>query len=128
VTGGLVSVWGAVARGWLMPLTGWAAIALEILPMLEEEAKKRQIEHGNTAPGRKKTLKEKIPEVFQGTQARDHAASIMSVNPRYVSDAKKLQLESACQIDKLKTLTGADGKRYPAEMPRQKPRRTARRR
>ena len=42
-----------------------AAVAAELEPFFAEDAKRRQKEHGGTAPGKPKTLKEKIPEVIQ---------------------------------------------------------------
>jgi len=69
-----------------------AAIAVEALPLLEEQAKKRQIAGAqlgaaltnNASPER---LPEKIPE---GEEARAKAATLTGTNPRYVSDAKKI--------------------------------------
>jgi ParB-like chromosome segregation protein Spo0J len=58
-----------------------AAIAVGLLPHLEEEAKSRM---QLAAEG-----KEIIPDLQKG-QARDHAAKITQSNPRYVGDAKKL--------------------------------------
>jgi hypothetical protein len=61
-----------------------AVVALDVLPMLEVEAKERQ----RWTP----TNVEIIPplEDEQG-KARDKAAEIAQTNPRYVQDAKKLQ-------------------------------------
>jgi hypothetical protein len=70
-----------------------AAIAVDLLPHLEAEARERQREHGDTAPGRARTLTEKIPEVSDG-EAREHAAKIMKVNPHYISEAKTLSQEA----------------------------------
>lgn len=42
-----------------------AAVAVDMLPMLEAEAKERQRNHGGTAPGKSKTLPQKIEEVSQ---------------------------------------------------------------
>jgi len=53
----------------------------------------RQREHGGTAPGLAKTLPEIIPEVNEG-EAREQAAAMTGTNPRYVSDAKKLQADA----------------------------------
>jgi N6-adenosine-specific RNA methylase IME4 len=66
-----------------------AAIAVSLLPLLEEEAKERVREHGGTAPGKQKTPVSKIPQVFG--KSRDQAAKIVGVNPHYVSDFKKIQ-------------------------------------
>ena len=65
-----------------------AAAAVELLPLLQQKAKKRQRQHGRTAPGRSRiTLPEKIPEVlFEGGEAREEAARLTGANPRYVSD------------------------------------------
>jgi hypothetical protein len=52
-----------------------AVIALDILPMLEAEAKERQRIHGDTAPGRGLTLVQKVAPVIEG-KARDHAARL----------------------------------------------------
>jgi len=47
------------------------------LANIKEEAKKRQQEHGNTAPGRpKETLRDNCPEVFKPAKDREHAPSI----------------------------------------------------
>jgi hypothetical protein len=48
-----------------MAQPGAAAIGAEIDPMLAEEAKERQKEHGKTAPGRKKeSLEAILPQVI----------------------------------------------------------------
>lgn len=66
-----------------------AALAVSVLPILEEEARQRQA-HGQTAPGR--TLPAIVPEAFgdNSGDSRDAAASMFSTSPRYVSDAKRL--------------------------------------
>ena len=66
-----------------------ATVALDLMPILEKEARARQA-HGGTAPG--KTLKGKIPGALSG-QARDQAAKVVHVDPTYVSAAKKLKQE-----------------------------------
>jgi len=58
-----------------------AVLALDILPLTEAEARKRQ--------GTRNDIQERIPE-SQQAQSRDHAAQAVGVNPRYVSDAKVL--------------------------------------
>ncbi len=60
-----------------------AALAVEVLPMLEDEARKRQ-GHRNDLPN----LVEIFPQSDRG-KARDQAADLTGTNPRYVSDAKK---------------------------------------
>ena len=66
-----------------------ACVATDMLPWLEKESKERQREHGGTAPGKARTLPEKLPEV-KG-ESREKAAKAVSVNPHYVADAKKLK-------------------------------------
>lgn len=66
-----------------------AAIAVQMLPLLEAEAKERQREHGGTAPGRIRTVPEKFQEVLGG-EAAEQAAKLFGTNARYVYDAKKL--------------------------------------
>ncbi len=70
-----------------------AAIAVDVLPLLEREARGRQraaAEQTNLALGRQaaETLPEKLPEA---SEARSQAAAVFSINPHYVSDAKKLK-------------------------------------
>lgn len=67
-----------------------SALAVDLLPELEAEAKERQA-HGSTAPG--KALVEKVPQASQ-PKARDRAAELVQVNERYVSDAKKIAAQS----------------------------------
>ena len=76
------------------------AVAVELLPHLEAEARERQA-HGQTAPGA--TLKEKLPEAFADSgQARDHAAKLVGTNPRYVSDAKSLAKNEPALFEQVK--------------------------
>lgn len=67
-----------------------AAAAVLAEPLYAKEARKRQREHGGTAPGRK-SLTENLPEV-KG-ESRDQAAQAFGVSGRYVSHAKKLHEE-----------------------------------
>jgi hypothetical protein len=68
-----------------------AAIAVELLPWLEKEAKERQRRHGGTAPGRAAgTLMENVPGVSRGP-AREVAAKLCRVNSRYVSDLARVK-------------------------------------
>lgn len=71
-----------------------AAIAIASLPLLETEAKERE-----------RMGKEKIPDPDEKGQARDKAAKIVGVNPRYVSDAKKIKEQSPATFEKLKAGT-----------------------
>jgi hypothetical protein len=69
-----------------------AAVATNSLPLLEAEAKERQ----KLSSGRPKKGEEIIPQVNSDRepQARDKAAKLVGVNPRYVSDAKKIKEQS----------------------------------
>jgi N6-adenosine-specific RNA methylase IME4 len=66
-----------------------AVIALDVLPLLEEEARERQ-GHGQTAPG--KTLSQRIDQA--SGRAAEQAAALLNTNRQYVSDAKRLQQEA----------------------------------
>jgi ParB-like chromosome segregation protein Spo0J len=63
-----------------------AAIAVDILPKLEAEARQRQL---SKLKQNAKTVAEKIPE--RTGNARDFAAQLLNVNPHYVSDAKRVK-------------------------------------
>ena len=59
-----------------------------VLPLFEEEAKKRQLanlKQGNEAP-----VMAKIPERESGA-SRDHASKTFDVSARYIQDVKKLK-------------------------------------
>ncbi len=76
-----------------------AAIAVEALPLLEEQAKKRQQQSGGNHGNQYKNVpvQEKIPEPANEIpfrQARDQAADLTGTNPRYVSDAKRIATEA----------------------------------
>jgi hypothetical protein len=58
-----------------------AVVATKALPMLEAEAKERMLR------GKKADPTERIPE----GEARQKAAKLTGVNPRYVSDAKRIK-------------------------------------
>jgi site-specific DNA-methyltransferase (adenine-specific) len=67
-----------------------AAIAIAILPFLEREAEERQ-RATRIKAGKPPTVGEKIPTPALKGRARDQAAKIVGVNPRYVSDFRKIQ-------------------------------------
>src|SRR5207245_2388705 len=48
-----------------------------------KEAKKRQQEHGGTAPGRPKNTSGNLALSVPAPQARDHAAKAVGASPRY---------------------------------------------
>jgi len=96
------------------------AIAVELLPFFEKDAKLRQKKHGGTAPGKPKTLPEFFPEVKKGEgDTRKTAAVSVGVNDRYVSDAKKVKQEAPEIFEKLKAgkITMQDAKREVAKKP-----------
>ena len=79
-----------------------AAAAVKLLPELEKKAKERQRKvaaASNRRRAGKKPEPEKIPAL--GADARDEAAAIVGVNPRYVSDAKKVEQEDPEAFEKL---------------------------
>lgn len=94
-----------------------AALAVEIKPQLEAEAKKRQQLHGGTAPGRK-SLVEKIPQVSPD-KSRDLAAKITGTNGKYVNAAEKIKQQAPEIFDKLKAgkITMQDAKREASRKP-----------
>lgn len=86
-----------------------AALAVEVLPMLEAEARQRQIALAGTRRKNRSDLSEQIP---QGTgKSSGHAASIFKTNEHYVSDAKQLKADSPEKFEAVrqgsKTLTQA---------------------
>lgn len=97
-----------------------AAVAAELEPHFAEDAKRRQKQHGGTAPGKPKTLPEKVPEVKKGDgDARRAAAVSVGVNDRYVQDAKKIKVEAPEVFERLKAgkITLQDAKREVAKKP-----------
>jgi len=67
-----------------------AVIALEVLPMLEEEARKRQaIGHFN-APQYKDRPVGKLVDQLEEGRSREKAAALFGINRQYISDAKMI--------------------------------------
>ena len=62
------------------------------MPRYEAEAKERQKEHGNTAPGKKaETLPELVPEVKpRNKEAAEQAAAVTGANSCYVKHIKRI--------------------------------------
>ena len=58
---------------------------------LAEEAKKRQQEHGKTAPGKTKSLPVNLPEVLVTGDSRDKVGKLFKVSGKSVSDANLVQ-------------------------------------
>jgi hypothetical protein len=71
-----------------------AIVALEIEPLLAQEARKRR--------GVRSDLVEKIPRSDFG-KARDLAAKITGVNPHYVSDVKNIARQMPTLTERIKT-------------------------
>lgn len=69
-----------------------AVVALDILPMLEDEARARQ--------GARTDIREIIPE--SPGKATDQAATMTGTNGRYVSDAKRIAQTAPDLIDKVR--------------------------
>ncbi len=89
-----------------------AAVALDLLPWLEREAKGRQ--------GARADLRD-IPQIFaegDGAEAREQAAKLAGTNRQYVSDAKKLQNEAPTLLEAVRvgTLTLPEAKKA-AQLP-----------
>lgn len=91
-----------------------SVVGLDILPHLEAEAKERQLAtlKQNTADV------EIIPPREHTGKARDIAAEMVGTNPRYVSDAKKIQQQAPELIDKVRdgSLTIPEAKKV-ADLP-----------
>jgi hypothetical protein len=90
------------------------AIAVELLPFFEKDAKRRQVRKP-----KEDSVPEKIPEQNHGTESRQQAAKSVGVNDRYVSDAKKVKQEAPEVFEKLKAgkITMQDAKREVAKKP-----------
>lgn len=62
-----------------------AMVAVDMLPLLEQQAKERMLAGKAPDPG------EKVPQGHgRAPKATEHAAAAVKVNPRYVSDAKRI--------------------------------------
>ena len=87
-----------------------AAIAVDLLPMLEKEAAERMARAGaSAAPGRPA---EKGTEIMPDlSESRDQAGEMLGVSGRYVSDAKRLRAENPELFEEVragtKTITAA---------------------
>jgi N6-adenosine-specific RNA methylase IME4 len=95
-----------LARRHLTPSQA-AACAVEALPALELEAKKRQKAQGECGKrggrGRKKkTLTQKIGEGLHANESADQAAALFCTNRQYVSDAKRIKDQAPALFEALK--------------------------
>lgn len=90
-----------------------AIAAAEAEPLFAEYAKKRQREHGGTAPGKNKDTQSKNGLSDLPRRASDDAGELFGVGRQYVSDAKSLMQESPDLAEKVKNkeLTLQDAKR-----------------
>lgn len=79
-----------------------AAISVDFLPILEEEARSRQSKAGGD--NRNRALNQKFDEAEKG-QALDKAAEMFGTNRQYVSDAKKLKEEKPAVFEEVKAGT-----------------------
>lgn len=75
-----------------------AAIATKSLPLLEAEAKQRQV--SALKKGSEKPDVEKIPQRDAGRSV-EKAAKAVGVNPRYISDAKAIKEKAPEQFEKI---------------------------
>ena len=100
-----------------------AAVAVELLPFFEADAKKRQIRKpAVAAEPASEFVVEKIPQQTkepETSKARQEAAKSVGVNDRYVQDAKKVKQEAPEVFDRLKAgkITLQDAKREVAKIP-----------
>lgn len=80
------------------------AIGAEMLPMLREEARQRQREHGGTAPGRpSETLGAKLPEVIEDEgKAVEIAARILNTGARSIQNAARIKEADPEAFERLK--------------------------
>jgi hypothetical protein len=79
-----------------------AAIGAEIEPLFAEEAKKRQAEHGGTAPGKSKNTSGNNATSDTG-KFRDQAALAVRVSGKLVSDAKAIKKDSPKIFNEVKS-------------------------
>lgn len=96
-------VWGLNGERRHLTPSQRACVALEFMPGLKQEAKKRQEEHGGTAPGRKNTGGHKTTSV--AGKSRDQAAKIVGVGASYVSKAELIKRESPLAFEEVKNGT-----------------------
>lgn len=79
-----------------------SVLSLDILPHLEEQARERQSRAVvNRHAEDRGLVPERIPELDK-SDARDQAAAMVGVNPRYVSDTKRIAREAPQLIEKMR--------------------------
>ncbi|MCA9300447.1 MAG: ParB N-terminal domain-containing protein, partial [Phycisphaerales bacterium] len=74
-----------------------AALAAELLPQFEDQAKDRQREHAGTAPGKGKNTQDKS-DLSDG-RAIAEAGRVLGVCATYVQKAKRLKMEAPGEFD-----------------------------
>jgi ParB-like chromosome segregation protein Spo0J len=79
-----------------------SVLALDILPTLAAEAKKRQQAHGGTSPGKGKNTSGKNSASEPSGEAREQAAKLVGSNARYIQDAAKLQKDFPDLLEKVR--------------------------
>jgi len=91
-----------------------AAVAAELLPFFEADAKRRQARKPKS-----ESVPAKLPEQIRGVESRQQAAKSVGVGERYVQDAKKVKQEAPEVFERLKAgkITLQDAKREVAKKP-----------
>jgi len=99
-----------------------AMAATEAEKLFADEAKERQRQHGNTAPGKPKNTSGNISLSDDQGQSRDKAGDLFGVNERYVSDAKKIAEQAPEVAEQVKAgkLTLQDAKKEVRQQQQQK--------
>jgi ParB-like chromosome segregation protein Spo0J len=77
-----------------------AIVAARVREMYDRAAKERQKSHAGTAPGKRKTLVENVPQVKEGTKSRDAAGKAVGVNGKYVDHATKVLANAVPEVVK----------------------------
>ena len=81
-----------------------AVVALDILPLLEEEAKVRQGRRTDLAPAGADLFGD-FPQIIaeSAVESREQAAAMVGTNRQYVSDAKRIAQDAPEWIDKIRS-------------------------
>lgn len=89
-----------------------AAVALEILPMLEDEARARY-KATVGRPSNAEKSSQKIDAIIDPARAAEQAAQIVGTNRQYVSDAKRIKEQAPAMFEQVKAgaMTLTDAKR-----------------
>lgn len=81
-----------------------AAIALDVLPMLEDEARERQRLAGGDRKSEdyQKSVSQKIDEAISQPKSTQQAAQLFQTNRQYVSDAKRIKEQAPIIFEQIK--------------------------